>query len=652
MMSKNPFISVIAGVFLMLSGCIFSSDEPGETVTVSAPGNWSEIAALLDRTEPSLDIVFLHEAAGDTLAAAQALLDLLLADPPLQVPHQTYSDPVASADALIAGTLAMPPHTAWDLPEDPTWTEDPFDDSNWRFQYHSFRWSLPLIQAFEMTGDTDYLDRLMFLLRDYAETNLDGSAEDTMVWYDMAASMRAETWLTIWRDLLLLGEADVDAMIRFLGWSHLHGEALYHDVPYAAGNNHGSFHSRSLMALGLGLPAFQASDYWFSRGRERFQNQVLDLVSSDGVYLEPSPFYHFYMMGTFRSVRRLLQTVDLDVDADARERLDLMPRFAAEIVEPMGLLPMLSDCPAEIALSSYSGFSEELDYTVSGGVDGSAPTERFRSYPESGYTIFRSGWGEERDFDRETHVVFDVGPLGGWHGHRDALSFTFAAWGSELIVDSGYYTFEGTWRQFFLGPEAHNMVLPADGWSGPFPDPRRLAWNTVEDWAFRSGALTLPTGGEWTRSLVFLAPDDLLVLDRVEGGAATPLDQRFHFHPDAVIRRVPDGLGIRHDGVHMELHQAWPTSYTLVSGLEDPIEGWYSPAYGEKEPGALAKFRISAQDSPRFATLLHAHDGTSPALGFHSVTDDGEIWEFVILRDGGEETVGVNLETGDVVRSR
>ena len=44
---------------------------------------------------------------------------------------------------------------------------------------------------------------------------------------------------------LTAGPADVDAMIRFLGWSHLHGEALYHDVPYAAGNNHGSFHSRS-----------------------------------------------------------------------------------------------------------------------------------------------------------------------------------------------------------------------------------------------------------------------------------------------------------------------------------------------------------------------------------------------------------------------
>ncbi len=647
-----PVIVLLAmPLTLLTQGCLFSSDDNKPVVTEPAPQNWYQIIDLLAPGAPELEEVFALQAQGDSLGAAEALLAQLTLSPPLPLPHDVASDPVPLAEGLLGGTLQLIPHPSWSLPDDPDWNEDPFNDSNWRFQYHSMRWTLPLLQAFEQTGDDRYLDRLLFLIQDYADTNLNGSSADTMVWYDMSASLRAECWLTILRSLILANRLDVDLMISFLGWCHLHGEALYRDITYAAGNNHGSFHSRALMGSGLALPVFYASGYWFDRGYDRFQAQIIALVSPDGVYLEPSPFYHFFMMGTFRSVRGLILSSGLDLDDTARERLNRMPAFSARIIKPNGMLPMFSDCPSEIPLSGYRGISDELDFSCTAGESGVPPAERFRSYPVSGYTVFRSGWGQSRDFELETQVVFDVGPLGGWHGHHDGLSFTFSSWGSDLIVDTGYYTFEGVWRNHFLSPEAHNMVLPAEGWSGAFSNPQRLLWREADDWALQSGVLVHPSGALWTRTAVFLAPDDLLVLDRVSGGDPGALDQRFHFPPDASLQERTGGLTLENGQASLDLVQAWPAEMSTVRGNMDPIEGWYSERYGSKEPTSVARFRIEEESPRRYATLLHGHDGEDPLQVFQCLDDGDEVWQFKIERSSSVEYVSVHLETGEVTRS-
>src|SRR5207249_1589723 len=103
-------------------------------------------------------------------------------------------------------------------------------------------------------------------------------------------------------------------------------------------------------------------------------------------------------------------------------------------------------------------------YVASGGQRGTPPACRSKGFPDGGYHILRSGWGNGSEpFEDERYLVFDCGPLGrGNHGHLDLLSFEMAAYGQSLVVDPGRYVYDesgGTnWRVLFRGTGYHNTV--------------------------------------------------------------------------------------------------------------------------------------------------------------------------------------------------
>src|SRR5205814_5263494 len=63
-------------------------------------------------------------------------------------------------------------------------------------------------------------------------------------------------------------------------------------------------------------------------------------------------------------------------------------------------------------------------YAATKGARGTPPPLRYVSFPEGGYYIQRSGWGDGAErFGRERFLIFDCGPLGdGGHGHYDLLN--------------------------------------------------------------------------------------------------------------------------------------------------------------------------------------------------------------------------------------
>jgi hypothetical protein len=624
--------------------------EPEDTPPIVIVPDQDNLFSLLDPGYEGLGEVFAALSRGDSLGAYRELLAYFNTTDPAAAPHASFDDPVRSADEILDGWITLPPHPRAPLLEDPAWTEDPFHDSNWRFQYHAFRWPMALLYAWEETGNTEYLDRFLFLIEDYSRDNLGDRWPSTMTWYDMGAALRTENWLYSWRLLVHHGLLDRDRMELFLLGIRKHGYMLANVIRYDKETNHGIFHDRALLCIDVALPELVESGDWYALGYDRLDTQIHALVSEDGVYLEPSPSYHFFAYDQFRIIREFLTAAGRDLRPSAKWRIDTMMQFGALLLQPNGAFPMLGDCYERMPLEPYLGLDPWLDYVITEGAAGERPAVTCRSWELSGHTIVRSGWGEQRTYRDETHAVFDTGPKDGSHGHYDGMTFTLYAYGSKLIVDSGYYTFDGGWRFFFRSPEAHNVLVPADGSHGVDADPVQLTSTAGDRAYFRSAVKPLGDDLEWTRSFVFLEPSDILLVDRVTGPFEGPVDQLFHFPPASNVITGTDRLTVEAGGAHIDLMQARPSELLIIEGELNPKQGWYSPVYGVMEPNPVARFR-NGDVAPSFCTLLHAHAGGDSLRTFRVVEETpGSSVLFHIERSSGSERVEVWTETGRVER--
>ena len=638
-----------AALGLLPLACSDSPTEP-EAPILAPPANLAELLPLLDLGSEALAPVAAKLAEGDSLGAAEALLAHYLAKPELPCPHAAFADVEAYADELLAGRLTLQPHATVDLAADPTWAEDPLGDVNWRYQYHTFRWAMALLQTYDETGRQDCLDRFRFLLADYAHDNLIAVPPSPMTWYDMAAAFRAENWLYQWQRSLQLGLVDVEDMVDFLGWISVHGQMLAETIGYAAENNHGVFHNRSLVVLGRIVPEFKAGAGWLTLGATRVVDQLLSLVDEDGVYREGAPFYHFYMLSTFTSATDLIAQAGYILPGAAQSRLDAMPSFAAHYIKPNGELPMIGDTPRTISLSPYRGKSPELDFAISAGANGTAPVERLLRFPQGGYSFFRSGWGESRPYRDETQIVFDHSPLGGWHGQYDALNVELTSLGENLVVDTGHTTFEGFWRTWFKSPEAHNVLVLAEGGSSTRPDPQSLVWRQGDAWGFSSAWVQMSPERDWIRRVVYLAPDDLLLIDDTVSSADEGVDFLLHFMPGAAVTLAAAGAEVGIGKAVLDIHFRGQPVLSVHTGENGPTQGWYAEGYGMLAAAPTLRARQQGT-SVGFRTLLHAHDGEDPLLGFAVIEDSAELIRISIDRRSGSEVVEIWPDVGLVQRS-
>lgn len=180
---------------------------------------------------------------------------------------------------------------------------------------------------------------------------------------------------------------------------------------------------------------------------------------------------------------------------------------------------------------------------------------------ESGLAVFRAhvpGLDPGADTAR---AVVDVGELGygrlAAHGHADALSLLLDVGGVTLLRDSGtgsYVRAEG--REEYRRTHAHNTVT-VDGASqaqalGPHLWGRRFKV-TVESAstspaadhvrASHDGFRALPARALHTRSVTFLKPDLIVVLDRVRARRSCDCTLRWHLEPGDTPASLGGGLG-------------------------------------------------------------------------------------------------------------
>ena len=170
-------------------------------------------------------------------------------------------------------------------------------------------------------------------------------------------------------------------------------------------------------------------------------------------------------------------------------------------------------------------------------VPASPPPWTSRVLPAAGNAVFRSGW------DQDAVWVFLIAEHGSvrktLHDHVDSTSFTMAAYGEYLLLDSGYYKPYELDNARTAQATSHNVILidgegaPRKGLLTDFGDADAFLENTIAGRTFEyAEARQSYRDTDIRRSVVFVGGRYAVVADRLDS-TREPREYRWRLHGNA-----------------------------------------------------------------------------------------------------------------------
>jgi hypothetical protein len=533
-----------------------------------------------------------------------------------------------AADDLVANTYRFSPNPGVELPEDPDWSENPLDSNNWLFQYHTLRWARSLLVRWQETGDDAYFDRFEFLLSDWYKDNPREDPPSSFSWNDHSTAWRAMVFACASEFITepWMGEALV-----------LHGTTLADPDFYVKRGNHAFNQSIGLLAIGCRLE----NEGWIDLATERIETLVTDSLDSQGVTNEQAVEYQLYNRQLYSGASDWFAACDLE-EPSILGRVNDMDEFLGFATMPNGEYVMIGDTGGRPAASYQSSITE---FAASGGKSGTAPDSTSALF-DAGFFFTRTGWGEDRAFADEVFMSVRFGPPRAFHGHFDGGSLTLYGYGTRLLIDPGKFTYNADeLRTYFVGPQAHNVVL-VEGATYPENETTNLTQVIMnEDFDYLSLERPIGEGVDWEREIVFSRDGYVVVVDRVEQPGAATVNQLWHLVESS--NPTIDGSLVKtnRDGGNLAIVQlVEPDDISLIEGSEDPVQGWVSYRFGDRIPAPVVVSSMTG-DRVTFVTLLApSPNGETPEVLSFDLGDETVDLEFVYLG----ATNRVLISNGDV----
>ena len=500
------------------------------------------------------------------------------------------------ADGVIDRRLRLSPHPEASIPVPPRWNEDPIGDRNWRFQFHTLRWTWSMFGAALQTGDDRYTDLGFELIRSWVDANpFDDPADDEFSWDDHSAAWRA----------LVLSCASLQAEPEewLLDSMAEHARRLADPDFYVDRGNHALNQDTGLMAIACLTGEWDLRDL----AEERTDRLAVESIDRQGVTNEQAVEYQDYNWERYGAALRLRDACGMPNPAWG-DRHELMPLVLAHMTQPNQVYTTLGDTdrlPIKRTIDDPA-----LIWLRSDGAEGTAPSSTFVTY-DAGFTFARSGWGEPGALDQESFLSLRHGPARQLHGHLDHGSITLYADGEPLLVDAGKYAYTSRpGRAYVVSAESHNVVTVGDG-CGPqagreSPVLQRASDERIDRIAVRVGVCD---GAGWTRVLAFVRDTgEVIVIDETRGPVGADVRQRWQLEIGSIAERLsPQRIYASFaDGGSMLIDQLTPVGRTtVVSGGTNPLRGLVSPGYNELVPAPNVE--VHAADggtTRRYVTVL------------------------------------------------
>ncbi len=366
---------------------------------------------------------------------------------------------------------------------------------------------------------------------------------------------------------------------------------------------------------------------WLEKGRALLAQEINHQVLADGGPAEQSFSYHRFVLDLYWLAVSFMTRNQLGSCSHLLPRLQRGESFLESMQITEGAGPYVGDRDDGWAIAPHIIPERGKPLKRDGGHEDR--TEQIMTFHAAGYTVIHGIHGDQ--------LVFDHGPLGMAplcnHGHADALSFMLSRRGQPLLVDPGTYRYNGVgaWRQYFKSTRAHNTVCIDDQdqaiqetgfiWSHPYTC-RLEACSPVNEGCYiracHDGYNRLHHPVKHTRSILWLKNGMYLIRDRFSGSGRHTYELNLHCHPEVALSFHEESWKIEHDGEAMFLRLMAEKPLECITGRKEPLLGWYSKQYGQKELCPVLNCRLSG--TPAEVSFLMVIS-PEPVLQFDSLEE-------------------------------
>ena len=405
------------------------------------------------------------------------------------------------------------------------WTMSPNGDPEWVFMLNRHDFLHKLWQAYLLTGNHDYVDKILFFLRDWIQKN-PITQQGTDATRTIDTGIRCMNWSIILMHLLgknLISDTDAQTILHSLAEQCENMRSRY--IAKYALSNWGVLQTTAICTAHLWFPEYipEETAVW---AWEELRKQLSLQILSDGSHWEQSPMYHVEVLNTSAKLLAQLQFANKigvsmnhladeaglcgklwsdSREADAgpgegyepeefgwlSEAVRVLSRHVLYTCDPSFLQLPLGDSDvtdvrdvlsrAAVLLSGggiyrwAAGEWMDLDSVFLLGAPGIdvfhsmnpiVPHLRVWECTDSGNICFRSDWTQNATF-----TTLKSGTLGSSHGHADQTHLGIHYKGKSFLIDSGRYTYleEDPLRPLLKKPCAHNVCV-IDRQSGGEPN--------------------------------------------------------------------------------------------------------------------------------------------------------------------------------------
>lgn len=463
-------------------------------------------------------------------------------------------------------------------------------DVNWHFKINSWAPIVDAFNAHEVSGDINFLLTVKPVIFDWINFNIVEDRPNKKKWYDMATGSRAYM-LAYFFDHYPLDTLTDDEFKNLLITADMHADVLSRPELLSRGN-HALFQLSGLAALCRAIPEIKRCDQALPYANEKFEQLVNAQFTKEGIHIEHAAQYHPWAIAVIDNMlaTKVFEKDDYPVLNQARENFKWF-------LFPNGRSVRNGDTD-QYAVNKY----EKIASTDKSFNNFESSLGLFK---DSGYVFFRkpdaSGIAEQ-----DSYLFFHAGFHSTVHKHADDMAFEWYELGSEILVDSGKYTYNSNaWRDYFISTAAHNTI-EIDGVSdkvrSQFSYGSAIESASVTDQYFHSRARLDKKQFDVVhqRDLILLPKHALIVIDNLTANRSHKYTQWFHFHPSFDV--VPDGAGTGYkaDNKNLSVYHSFSQglSAALFHGQKEPIiQGWTSYDYQEKEPNHAIGLSLNAKSA-------------------------------------------------------